>query len=1635
MRRLLCISLVIAAAATSATLRADELPKAAPGPAAHVTLTPQARQLQTSDWDALHLGRAVDRWILGDLRGAVDMLGRVDISATSTFAQADRAAFLLAIASLQLDDVEAFHRVAERAAAETGSPYRRWIRYCQLIESGRGGYTEAGSEGSLLSDLPGAAILGASLLLEIGRAEDALRVLDRAAPERSVASIHFYLAAIVHETLGHDASAQWERLATQKPQRELEADLIATAAIRVATSRIEAGRDASEWLDRVPATSRHAARALHLRGMLAIEAGDTDTGRATLTQLLASFPAYDERREVRLALGALDSERDQWQAALDAFESAEADWNAEYGSLTALEDPNSLPDAWRIWASRVQWREEIRVAPEAVLFHLTESADGSLDLNRDPQLDTAKGLGDAFWPGPDTALPPAWDHNGMLARHRPQPDEWMALRDIQQQQRHANTVLERQERVVRDRERELERHIAYIRQGYDRSAQSTATIEEAVSRLAATLALLDQAVAQLTAARDSTLLAIATRTRDMAVDVRRQLLFMQAVRHFYVDGPQRHRPEKFPTGVPSPGELLALESTLAAETGSFLTLFAEHYPAVIARSYDEIWEPRLTGDTRKLYDELVAELTRSRRITAALDSTLKGYANDPALAAARLRRDELAAATESLRTAEDTMRVQIARAVAVRGRERLRSESEAIEYHLADAAYELAVEVATNPATAEDSTAVAPLRTDAIVRLDTFLAHHPQSLARGESRYRLADMRLLQARDDFQVQMASFLGEAPSADDIENRALAPFVDYQPAVALYQSILAEDTDFPHTDAVLFNLGMILSDDGQASAAEHLERLVREYPDSPDAQEAWLRMGGDHFDREDFAGSVDYFEQAIKGDDASFQAIALYKLGWARFEEDEFHESADAFRRLMDLYQQHSDVAKAMDLRDEAEEYLVHSLARSGGASAFADYFDALGGRDYEPRVLMSLAHLVRGLSLYSEAVECDELWLARYPEHPEALAVAERLVNTYKRWNKPDAARSAKLALAERFLPGSPWLNEIEDEEVRASGVDFARSAYRENAAHHHRQARASNKPASWQQALSNYQTYLTYWPDASDAPRMHFHAGEAAGRLNQYPQSLSHFAAAAASDTASFAVDAAFQQVAITDSWYRSVGPAGEGRETVPLSDSLAVNLLKVGSDFARRYPADKRSVDVMWRHGNVAYAHGWYVEAATTLALMSDRYPTDTRAPRAIRMSGDAHYRREDFASAGAAYEKALVLARTAGADSLIAEYSAKIPLCYYQHAEGVAAADTKNGDKKASPLFARVARQWPDFKHADIALYRSGLGFAAGERYADAAAAWETLLADHPGSEYARDSAIQFAQAHEKSGNTHSAARAYERFSRMYTEDPDASAALIRAADLLAEAKDPDGAEEMRSLFLERFPGDTETVMEIRSTRTTALLAGVTAGTSTLSSLLASSKAGASADGSTQSDSELQAYLKLAAAHPEHASPEILAHVDFLKAEDEYARYQNMRLTQPLPPSIERKQTVLQDLLKQYEGCAGRDVREYARASANRIGQILFEFGDALIDSERPPELNDDDLLAYDDVLADQAWEFYERGVEVWSQLLRQVGDPKEDPGQWVARTREALWPRLAQRFVYQPEVDYPLIAGTPPAQTGSN
>jgi hypothetical protein len=282
-----------------------------------------------------------------------------------------------------------------------------------------------------------------------------------------------------------------------------------------------------------------------------------------------------------------------------------------------------------------------------------------------------------------------------------------------------------------------------------------------------------------------------------------------------------------------------------------------------------------------------------------------------------------------------------------------------------------------------------------------------------------------------------------------------------------------------------------------------------------------------------------------------------------------------------------------------------------------------------------------------------------------------------------------------------------------------------------------------------------------------------------------------------------------------------------------------------------------------------------------------------------------------------------------------------------------------------------------------------------------------------------LKIAHTWEDAERPEAASRGFAKFAEAFPEDEDAAPSLLRAIDLADAGGDSFGAESLRDQYLKRYPDDVDTAFQFIGVRATRELATVGPDRS-ISALLSPTNGPEGA--------ALRRYLELAQAQPGGASRALLAEVRFQQGEEAMRSYTRRRITLPLAPSITEKKSLLENVLQEYRECAAFAVAPWNRASAYRIGECLVAFGDALMESERPADLSGDDLLAYDEVLEEQSWEFFDKGEQTWGEMLRQVGE-NESGGEWVVNARRSLWPRVAPRFVHRPEVQYPLVAARAP------
>ncbi|NNE07859.1 MAG: tetratricopeptide repeat protein [Gemmatimonadetes bacterium] len=1519
------------------------------------------------DWDEHHLRRAIDLWSRGDLAGAWREIANKPLPpAGAELGERDaRALVLRAHLARALFRAEAWSELVDWAAShDRDEEASLWIRLFDLAD-------RAGTP------LPA---FGAADLEAIGGTDTPFSL---------------YARIVLGAESGQDMHSSLEALAKREARTPFETDLIARANFRLMTLAVRDGADPAPYRARIPYDGPVAADAAHVYALHLLATGKTGEAREEIAKsaFIGSNPAP------ALQLASLLLGEQKWEDACRVLAPAEDAWLREGEALEGLaKAPAGRTDSlWNEWETGLRAGNALALDAKALDERHADRADRGADLRRN----------EVFVPRADDLLsfPTRIDRDLASLHSLPDHSAWNEIDSIDRESAEnegARIELDAKIRMEREHAARLR---AYLEEGRRAIAKERNGVIEHGAWIDRLVASVTAAVIELETLTERTKDRIARKTASVITRAERNMAIGGALHSFYVDGPNRSRERKFPDGVPTPEQLLAHEDSLAFELGSWSAGHGEKMPPVLDRSLRERWIPNLTNGVQALAKESDRQEIRADRIAAVIDSALAENEAERRIIAWEDERKRLLARQEELAAARNAAGRAIVAAAL---------DAAAAEHHAAGEGIAYTLAIATDErAHAQE---LAPLRDEAIDRFSRFLNDYANEATRADVRFRLADQYLTRDKEQFQKTMAAFLEGTGGA--------TPFIDYAPALALYESILAEDHDFPHLDAVLFHIGMIRLEQSDATGVESLARLVREYPESPYYQESHLRIGDDLFLGKRHREAVPHFEEAAAGTDPELAAIALYKIGWSYFSFEDYDEAARSFRRLLDHSQSLGD-SLAADLRTESEEYLIHSLARGGGAATFEALFDANDERGYERGILRGLSRLYRRFSLYDESGQADRLWLARYETDGEAIQTAKRLIDTYEQANRKDLAMAAREEFAPRFLPGSPWHEANDVDSLRALGDAFAFDSYRKLAVAEHLTARESGDTRDWEAAYARYETLLGLWDQRDGIAKkrdgiakkrdglatVHYYAGEAAAELARYAAAIDHYGMAAESDSLRVREDAAFQIVATHDRWYEAA--KGED-ETGP--DSLAQKLMSAITGHENAVTDEARLADLLWRKASIAYLHGWNDLADTSLARFASRCPRDERAATAAQLRAQILFDDERFERAATAYEEAARVATGLGRDSLATALRSAVPVSLHRLAEQTAADSSRALD--AARQFENLALRHPEYEHAGAALYRAGIAYRAGERVDDAVRAWNMLIEREPESEWVKDSHLQIAESWEENGNSAAAARAFERFSTRFPDDSDAGPALMKAADLLLASGDSFTAETIYTQYLERFPEDTLAAFAILGKRADRDLETVAAGRPY------SEIAG---DPSTA----FAQYRTLATEHPALADRSILARGDFLAGEETHARYRALRLTQPIQTSIEAKKAALEEVLQVYGSCVAGETAPWNRAAAHRIGEALVHFGESLVASELPSGIAGDDLLAYQEVLEEQAWEFYDRGEEAWGELIRRSRNAEEDDGNWIAKTRELLWPRVAKRFLHMPAFAFPTVAAEAPPE----
>jgi TolA-binding protein len=851
----------------------------------------------------------------------------------------------------------------------------------------------------------------------------------------------------------------------------------------------------------------------------------------------------------------------------------------------------------------------------------------------------------------------------------------------------------------------------------------------------------------------------------------------------------------------------------------------------------------------------------------------------------------------------------------------------------------------------------------------SFLDTSDQSEARPQAMRRLADITL----------EADVMPEVETSEQVSLTLHSQQV--QDSIHLYQQILENYPDRQDNDSVLYQLARAYEAAGAIEKSlRTLNMLAAQYPESRFWTESHFRLGEILFVRKDYREAETAYQAVVSsGDDNPFFEQSMYKLGWCYFKQGLFTEGLGSFTDLLDRKLADSDddndrlagLERAdREMVDDTLRVMSLSFSYEDGARSVSKFFTDHGSRHYEDVVYDRLGKLYLDKERYTDAADTFRSFVTSNPIHRQAPAFQMRVIDAYQAGKFPTLVLQGKKDFVERYnLQGEYWKHH--DRAEAGQVLEFLKVTMTDLSRHYHAQAQRTRKPEDYAEASHWYHTWLGSFADDPDAPGMNFLLAELLDESGNYREASQEF------------VRTAYEygdHAQAAEAGYASVLSYGKHEASLPDPERAVWHreALENALRFTASFPEHPQALAVLTRSAEQLLAIDDDARAIQVAQLVID----DARATQEqLRVSwtvqAHAYFDLEDFLHAEQAYQE--VLARLPKGSSDINIIIERLAASIYKQGESAQAA----GDTRiAVGHFQRVRIATPAASIVATADFDAAAGLMQLNEFDAASGAFERFRNSYPDDPRQAEVTRRLATAYLGSERPLQAAREYERIGRGDNDPKLRSDALWQAAELYAKAGSSDQSAATYAYYVEQFPQPVETAIEARQrvadhyrasgeTRQWHQWLGAI--------IKADAQAGSTRTGRTR-------YLA--------------AHASLALADAQNSQYQAVALDLPLDRSLSNKKRLLKATLARYEQAAAYDVAMVTNAAAFHTARLYTHLGKALMESERPKNLDAEALEEYNILLEDQAYPFEEQAI-----ALHETNAARVDAGMYDAWIEKSL------------------------------
>ncbi len=817
-----------------------------------------------------------------------------------------------------------------------------------------------------------------------------------------------------------------------------------------------------------------------------------------------------------------------------------------------------------------------------------------------------------------------------------------------------------------------------------------------------------------------------------------------------------------------------------------------------------------------------------------------------------------------------------------------------------------------------------------------------------------------------------------------------------AIDIFTRLLEQEPEYPRADVVLYQLARGWESLGEPEKAlGYLDRLVAGYPLSPRIDEAQFRRGEILFSAQRYADAQAAYEAASAfGPRSEFHEQSLYKLGWSLFKQSENEASFDPFLRVLDLkllvpgepggVVDPATLARAdRELVQDTFRVLSIGFSYLDGQETLDDVVSARGEVPYAHLLYAELGDLYVGKQRYTDAADTYRAFVRRSPDHERAPLLQMQAIEAYRKGGFAQLVLDGKKEFVERYRLGSTfWAARTPDQfplvakELKTNLTDLAQ--------YYHAEAQRSKKKADYNEAARWYREFLQSFPDDPESAGTNYLLADTLFESEDYR-----------------AAAVEYERTAYAYPFHAKSAEAGYAalvcyeREAKSL-DSAALaawdrQRLDSQLRFAVTFPSHAESATLLTRTAREYYDLKDLPKALEVAGLVLARQPpVDAAMQRtAWTVTGNAQFDTGRFADAEGAYLQ--VQSLLAPGDPEAPAITERLAATIYKQGEAKQAAGDAAG---AVGDYLRVGRLAPGAAIVETAEFDAAMLLVSLKDWPQAIPVLESFRAGFPASARQADVTRNLALAYLEGGRPGEAAGEFERIAASVGEPPEVQrSALLQAAELYEKSGQTARAMATWENYVQRFPAPLAEAVEARQKL--------------------ADWAGQNGDGMGRRrwlDEIVVADRDAGAARTDRSRYlAALATLELTSAERD--AFRSIALVAPLKQSLAAKKAAMERALAGYQSAAGYAVAEVTTAATFEMGELYRTLAADLMRSERPANLDAEELEQYDLLLEEQAFPFEEKSVEVHEVNARRTTEGLYD--EWVRRSFAVLAEIQPARF----------------------